>query len=603
MSQPSSHRGDRLSSALSLAALDALQEGIIILDENAKIHYWNSWLTDAAEKPLESVIGKTLVEVFPQLTYSRTIKAIDWALKNKLPSFLSSTLNKTPLPLTKFGQRIEQSIHIKPIDMPGDQVYCLVRISDVTEIFNKEKLLRQSAWQLKQAKEESDAANRAKSIFLANMSHELRTPLNAVLGFSQLLQADKTFPDAHKDKLEIINRSGEHLLGMINDVLDMSKIEAGEIQLETESFDLHNMLKDISAMFQLRTQEKEIDFAIIQSENLPRNVIADQTKLRQIIINLLDNAVKHSNRGKITLTATISRDKNRLTIEVEDNGNGIATDSLPQLFEPFFQDGEMKREGVGLGLSISKKFVDLMHGEIGVRSNLGKGSVFFFTIPIETINQEHISPPRQQIPILDISTGETSPRLLIVEDNNANRNLLKQLLQASGFDIREAVDGNEAVKLFHEWQPDLIWMDILMPVMDGKQATQLIRSMTAGSECKIIAITAGSLKNTNDFDDVLYKPFKTIDIFKLLQRHLDVHFKDENLTPSQAPQPDFRQTNMEVLPKEWLRQFHSATQIGDINQMKSLLQELEPDYSALKTSLTALVKGYKFEQLLKLSQT
>lgn len=608
MTQQSSQCDDSLSIDLSLAALDALQEGIIILTSDAKIHYWNSWLSETSEIASEAAVGKTLDEVFPHLAYSRLIKAIDWALKNKLPSFISSTLNKTPLPLTKFGRNIEQSIHVKPLDMPDDQVYCLVRISDVTEMVDKEKLLHLSAAQLKQAKEAADSANRSKSIFLANMSHELRTPLNAVLGFCQLMRADDDFPATHKEKLEIINRSGEHLLSMINDVLDMSKIESGQIQLEEETFDLHQMFKTIASMIQLRTNKKGINFSIIQSPALPHSIIADQVKLRQIIINLLDNAVKHTEDGAINLIANTSPDKSKLKIEIEDTGRGIDAEKLERLFEPFFQINNKQQDGAGLGLAISKRFVELMNGDINVRSEPGQGSVFSFTIPIKITDEKNDYLPEQTLPILDQATDKPAPRLLIVEDNFANRSLLNQILMHSGFDIREAVNGKEGIEQFEEWHPDLIWMDINMPVLDGKQATKRIRSLDNGHNCKIIAVTANSVKDVEDdllicgFDSVLFKPFRTTDIFNLLEEHLYLRFKNTT-TVAQPSQAKLNQADMAALPATWLKQFHSATQSGDIAQMQHQLQALPPEHSSLKDSLTTLVKDYNFDELLKLTKT
>ena len=299
---------------------------------------------------------------------------------------------------------------------------------------------------LAEAKEKAEAANRANSVFLANMTHELRTPLNAVLGFSQLMQNDSNTTETQRETLQIINRSGEHLLTLINDVLDMSKIEAGRSTLEPEDFDLGGMIRDIIDLMGHRAEAKGLQLILDQSSAFPRYIHADPAKLRQMLINLLGNAVKYTNEGGITLRlgATSTDDsKVRLAFEVEDSGIGIAEEDLECIFEPFAQVGEQTdTKGTGLGLAITRQYVELMGGELTVESEPGRGSMFRFEIPVEKVAAEDIKqaePSRGQV--IGLEPGQPTYRILIVEDQLENRLLLKKLLEQVGFEVREALNG------------------------------------------------------------------------------------------------------------------------------------------------------------------
>jgi len=326
------------------------------------------------------------------------------------------------------------------------------------------------------SKETADKANRAKSEFLANMSHELRTPLNAVLGFSQLMQNDSNANETQRENLQIINRSGEHLLTLINDVLDMSKIEAGRSTLEPEDFDLGGMVRDIIDLMGNRAEAKGLQLILDQSSAFPRYVHTNPAKIRQVLINLLGNAVKYTNEGGITLrlgATSTDGSKVRLACEVEDSGIGISEEDMERIFEPFAQVGEQTdAKGTGLGLSITRQYVELMGGELTVESKVGKGSVFRFEIPVEKVAVEDIEqaePSRGQV--IGLEPGQPSWRILIVEDQLENRLLLKKLLEQVGFEVHEAVNGQEAIDVFEEWRPHFIWMDRRMPLMDGLEAT------------------------------------------------------------------------------------------------------------------------------------
>ena len=464
-----------------------------------------------------------------------------------------------------------------------------------------------------QAKEAAEAANKAKSSFLANMSHELRTPLNAVLGFAQLMQRDDTLPEQHRKNLEIINHSGAHLLAMINDVLDMSKIEAGQMNVEVEAFDLPQLLEDIAAMIRVRAADKGLHFILEQAPDLPRHVSTDTGKLRQILINLLGNAVKYTEEGGIALRARSRGGESgqyELLFEVEDSGRGIAVDKLPTIFDAFVQAGSSSQEGSGLGLAISKRFLELLDGKISVRSEFGTGSVFCVTLLVAAADAEAVTSPEPSRRVKGLVPDQPAYRILSVEDNTVNRALLRGILEHAGIRIREAGNGEEGLKLFLEWHPHLIWMDIRMPVMDGKEATRRIRATPEGRACKIIAITASSFVEqqnevlSDGFDDFLRKPYRESEIFAMLERHLGMQFEYEDTPPAARIQAvrELVPEDMAGLPDAWCGQFHTAVQQGEIMQINALVSALAPEHPDLAARLASLVERYEFERLLELSR-
>jgi len=323
---------------------------------------------------------------------------------------------------------------------------------------------------LRVAKEAAEAANRAKSAFLANMSHELRTPLNSILGFAQLLERDNALTSRQRESLEIINRSGEHLLNLINDVLEMSKIEAGRITLNPESFDLHRLLQTLQEMFQIRAEAKRLSLQVEIAPELPQYVLTDEGKLRQVLINLLSNAVKFTETGGVTLRAGVhpqSKIKNpkskistpyTLYFEVEDTGQGIAPEEIGSLFQPFVQttSGTQAREGTELGLTISRQFVQLMQGDIYLTSTLGKGSIFRFEVQVTPVEQpEEVAQQVTSGRVLRLAHDQHLYRILVVDDRLENRKLIEQLLQAVGFETRTAANGQEAITSWEAWHPHL----------------------------------------------------------------------------------------------------------------------------------------------------
>jgi signal transduction histidine kinase/CheY-like chemotaxis protein len=492
-----------------------------------------------------------------------------------------------------------------------------------------EDLVAERTKELARARDQALEANRAKSVFLANMSHELRTPLNAILGFTQLMMRDQGVSAEYRENLDVIIRSGEHLLGLINDVLEMSKIEAGQHTLNAENFDLYYMLNGLEDMFRLRASDKKLTLLFDLAEDVPQYVRTDPNKLRQVLINLLGNAVKFTHEGGVTLRCrsaplSLTEDENLvikqgawLFFEVEDTGPGIAENELEELFEAFKQTatGRQMQEGSGLGLAISHMFVHLLGGDLTVCSTVGQGSVFKFDIQVQcaAVADVPVSQPRQRV--IGLEPDQPSYRILIVEDRLENRRLLVKLLEPIGFEVREAVNGQEGIEIWEAWDPHLVWMDMRMPVMDGYEATKRIKSTTKGQATVVVALTASVFEEQRTVvlsagcDDFVRKPFRDKDIFDVLHRHLGVRFlyagqDQETATPRHDSMPkDLTPTALRNLPAQWLSDMHQAANRADMDRMLSLLTDIETDYAQLAQELQTLIQDFRLDELIALTDT
>ncbi|MBW4492060.1 MAG: PAS domain S-box protein [Oscillatoria princeps RMCB-10] len=523
---------------------------------------------------------------------------------------------------------------------------------------------------LQKAAVAADAANRAKSEFLSSMSHELRTPLNAILGFAQLMARDSFVKAEHQEYLGIINRAGEHLLSLINDILEMSKIEAGRTALNESSFNLIRFLDALEDMLRLKAESKGLQLRFDRAPDLPQFVKTDEGKLRQVLINILGNAMKFTEKGSVTLRVRVGHGASGIghgesgtggnnqspiqnpkseiqnpqseiqnpqcpvpnaqcpvphsqwpiTFEIEDTGPGIALSEMDKLFEAFGQTetGRNSQQGTGLGLPISRKFVQLMGGDISVRSAPGEGSLFAFDIQVSVAGALEMQPVGPQRRVIGLAPNQPEYRILVVDDRSESRLLLVKLLTAIGFSVREAENGREAIAVWESWEPHLICMDMRMPVMNGYEATQQIKSTLRGQATVIVALTASAFEEDRKMvldagcDDFVRKPFQEEELLEKMSEHLGVKYIFEE-PPAAATdrQPDrdgspgafqLAADSLKVMPAEWVAQvYRAAVQCSD-DLILELLEQIPTECYPLAQALADLANNYQFDKIEELTQ-
>ncbi len=502
----------------------------------------------------------------------------------------------------------------------GDEIGILSRAFD-----DMASNIQKTQENLGKALEEAEKANMAKSEFLANMSHELRTPLNAILGFTQIMERNPDLSEVHKDELGIISRSGEHLLGLINDVLNIAKIESGQSSLNNEIFDLPRLLQGIEEMFSIRAKNQNIQFLMDIDPDTPLNIEADPGKIRQILINIIGNAIKFTNKGFVSLklecrrqeNGNISQEKEKLNLQfvIEDSGSGIAEEKLATIFDPFVQAGGSKEltAGTGLGLAISRNFIMLMGGGISASSREGHGSTFRFNIPVQPAGERDVRSMLSTKRVMGLAPDQPQYRILIVEDRLENRLLLRKLLQIVGFEVLEAENGKEGVAIFEAEHPDFIWMDIKMPVMDGYEASRIIKQSRVGRKTPVIALTASALEEQRQnildagCDDVVSKPFREEEIFSTLEQYLGVQYIYDDREGPEIQVENERKVVKSLngnerlsLPEEIMIELAKAALELDGDTCLQIIDQVRPINNSIADVFTQLVEDFRFEELHKL---
>ncbi|WP_413161258.1 PAS domain S-box protein [Capilliphycus salinus ALCB114379] len=596
--------------------LDNAEDAIISVDEDQNILLFNH----GAEKifgysPAEA-IGQSLDMLLPMKARTVHHQYVGDFSRLECQSRKMGERSREVCGRRKSGEEFPAEASISKLKIRDGWIYTAI-LKDITQ-------RKQAEMVLEQAKDAAEAANRAKSEFLANMSHELRTPLNAILGFSQLMSRDPSLTPDQQNSLNIINSSGEHLLTLINSILDLSKIEAGRMTLNENSFDLHRLLNSLEKMLHLKVATKGLSLEFEREENVPQFIKTDESKLRQVLINLLGNAIKYTEKGGVSLRVQQENlpddspeDTVNLVFEISDTGTGIAPEEIPTIFDAFVQTatGRKSQQGTGLGLPISRKFVQMIGGDITVKSILGSGTTFKFNIRVTPTDACDIRREKPSQTAIGLESGQRDYRILVVDDQWQNRELLSRLLISVGFQVKEAENGQEAVEIWNSWRPDFIWMDMRMPILDGYEATQQIRASSEGDKVVIVALTASAFEQDRGAvleagcNDFVGKPFREEIIFEKLAYYLGVRYIYQPKTPSNDLNPSsnseeilekIEPVHLQMMSQDWLTQMQQAALVGRDGQMLELIQAIPPSHSSVAKALTQMVENFEFDRIVEL---
>jgi PAS domain S-box-containing protein len=640
----------------SRAVLEGLFESLpglfLIFTSDLKIVSVSDAFLEATMTQREEILGRGIFEIFPDQPGTTAISdwraSIDRVRRTTAPDTMAIQKYDIRRPDGGVEERYWSPMNSPVLGAEREIEYFIHRVVDVTEFVRQKPLpashstepltrveqmeaeiflnsaqleaanrkLHEANTQLLEAKADAEAANRAKSTFLSTMSHEIRTPMNAILGYAQLMLRDPRLGADAKANLAIIGRSGEHLLALINDILDMSKIEAGRTDLNPVTFNLPTLLDDLAAMFRLRAELKALGFEMsVDGESVPY-AVADEGKIRQVLINLLGNAIKFTKRGQVRLHVTLEqRSAHRLWFRasVEDTGAGITDQEQAKLFEPFTQTsrGLESQEGTGLGLAISRKHARLMGGDITITSRPGQGSIFRFETPIERGDAGVAIRRSAARRVIALRAGQEVPKILVVDDRLENRDWLMKLLSSIGFSVGSAENGEAAIRNWEQWSPRLILMDVHMPVMGGLEATRRIKADPRGKETIIVALTASAMDDDrregaqSGVDDFLSKPCREDELLEKMRTLLHIAYDYEE-TGGDDAQPAaglaaLNAATLGQLPRELIEELRDATLSGSKRRLeKVILKVREGAGAGPANALQQLADKYEYDALTRL---
>ncbi len=611
-------------------ALTATTVHFTVFDRDGHYLYVNPVGLQAQNVSLEDVRGKTWREMgFPE----EVGKPFDERLEKVFIE--AEPVRSEALFPTKDGMRIFETVLQPAFNEAGEVVAAVATHQDITQRRQAEEALRETNIELekrtgelaaaletaRQLQEKAEIANQAKDTFLANMSHELRTPLNTILGFTQIMRHNQTLSRDVHDNLGVIMRSGEYLLALINQLLDLSKVEAGHMVLNETDFDLYRLLDDLEDMFFLGAREKQLHLEFDIANEVPQHLRADVTKLRQTLINLISNALKFTTDGSVGVRVTKTEGEGtpespslRLQFEVKDTGAGILPEEIPKLFESFVQAsaGRQAREGAGLGLAISQGFVNLMGGVISVTSKVGQGSSFVFDISCQVASDTETQAMRHHRQVAGLAPGQPQYRIMVVDDKPTQRKFLLEILELLGFQIKEAENGEQAIEIAESFKPHLIWMDVQMPVMNGIDATRRLKALPVGQTMKIIALTASGVEEDSaemiaaGCDGFVRKPIHTDTVFDLLSEHIGVEYvyvdaaQPQEVSQYESLSPDRLAAALNTIPADLLGRLIENLKVGDVMVINNTIVEIREYDTILAGILDRLAQRFQFDEMLGL---
>ncbi|WP_309385497.1 response regulator [Cerasicoccus frondis] len=581
----------------ALAMLDATQDGLFICSpQTLQFEYVNLGAIKQVGYSREELMRMTPLDIKPDYdehSYRAMLNAI-----NQHPE---QTHRFTTVHRHKDGHHIPVELNLQLITPPGGSPHVVATVRDITE--------REQAQAMQIAKEAAEEANRSKSAFLANMSHEIRTPMNAIFGYTQLMQNESGLNNTAKSYLDVISGSSEHLLSLINDILDMSKVEAGMVKLDIAPLDFPKLLAETVDLFRHRAKEKGLTLKLECVTQAPRYIEGDENKIRQIIINLIGNSLKFTEEGEICVRTSLDETSASIIVDVEDTGFGIRESDRESIFEPFEQaeQARMQGAGSGLGLSISKHFAELMKGNLCLLKSSPQGSTFRFMFPVIKHDEGQIfEKTASHQKILSLDESQTDWRILVVDDRDTNRALLGHMLQRVGYNVRTSVDGAQAIEDALAWRPHLILMDMQMPQMDGKEATRRIRSQSEIAETPIVIVSASVLDENREealesgANGFIRKPFRENEILEEAARQLGAEYIYAE-PPEGASSMDFTQLKnlISSLMSDQLRQdCLDALDMGDVDELVDhIANRMGESQPVLLQTISALADQLDFTSL------